>query len=145
MIKKILIKTLIILTLSSFSVLHAIEPCAPELDLTKGKINEISESGSSEKGEVFVFFDQTLSMGGFVMDQPEQDNFYVKIVDDIQQLAENIGSGAIYHSFGSRINPMTDREVSKVKTPDFYKCKGSSVEYSNQTSKIEEIFKIKAE
>ena len=142
MIKKILTKTLIILTFSSFCGLQAIEPCAPEFELTKGKINEISESGSSEKGEVFVFFDQTTSMGGFVMDQPDQENFYVKIVDDIQQLAENIGSNTIYQSFGTGINPMTDREVSKVKTPDFYKCKGSSVACTNQTSKIEEIFKI---
>ena len=68
MIKKILTKTLIILTLSSFCGLQAIEPCAPEFELTKGKVNEISESGSSEKGEVFVFFHQNASMGGFVID-----------------------------------------------------------------------------
>ena len=142
MIKKILTKILIILTFSSFCGLQAIEPCAPEFELTKGKINEISESDSSDKGEVFVFFDQTTSMGGFVMDQPDQENFYVKIVDDIQQLAENIGSNAIYQSFGTGINPMTDREVSRVKTPDFYKCRDTAVQCSNQTSKIEEIFKI---
>ena len=35
-------------------------------------------------------------MGGFVKDQPDQDNLYVKIVDDIQQLAENIGSDSGY-------------------------------------------------
>jgi len=142
MIKKILTKTLLIFTLSSFCGLQAIEPCVPELVLTKEKVNEISESGSSEKGEVFVFFDHTSSMGGFVKDQPEQDNLYVKIVDDIQQLAENIGSNTIYQRFGSGINPMTDSEVSKVKTPDFYKCRGSSVQCSNQTSNIAEIFKI---
>ena len=41
MIKKILTKTLLIFTLSSFCGLQAIEPCVPELVLTKEKVKDL--------------------------------------------------------------------------------------------------------
>lgn len=81
-------------------------------------------------------------MQGFTIDQPGQENLYVNIVDDIQQISENIGSDIVYQNFGTDVNPMEDRDVSKVKTKKFYECSGSSVSCDNQSSKIQEIFKI---
>ena len=58
-------------------------------------------------------------MQGFTIDQPGQNNLYVNIVDDIQQVAENIGTDTTYQKFGSEINTMSDRDVAKVKTLNF--------------------------
>ena len=139
--KKIFFKFLIIF-LSLFSVVvQSAEKCEPDFGINKSSLNQ-NMSKDMEKGEVFVFFDQSTTMQGFTIDQPGQENLYVNIVDDIQQVAENIGTDTIYHNFGSDINPMTDREVAKVKTPKFYECSGSSVSCNNQFSSIKEIFAI---
>ena len=145
MLKKILAQISIILIIFSFNSILATEKCSPDLEMNKGNIGLNSEIDSSEKGEIFVFFDQSTTMKGFTVNQPGQENLYVNIVDDIQQIAENIGSDIIYQNFGNEINPMQDRDVAKVKTPKFYECSGSSVACNNQSSTIQEIFKIAEE
>lgn len=145
MLKKILAQISIILIIFSFNSILAAEKCSPDLEMNKGNTSLNSEIDSSEKGEIFVFFDQSTTMKGFTVDQPGQENLYVNIVDDIQQIAENIGSDIIYQNFGNEIIPMQDRDVAKVKTPKFYDCSGSSVACNNQSSTIQEIFKIAEE
>ena len=39
-------------------------------------------------------------MKGYVNDQPGQKNLYVNVIDDLQQIAENVGSSTYYHAFG---------------------------------------------
>ena len=137
--KKVLTQISIILLVLSISSVQSNEKCSPDFEMSKSSIVNNSQNDSLEKGEVFVFFDQSTTMQGFTIDQPGQENLYVNIVDDIQQIAENIGSDTIYQNFGTEINPMSDREVAKVKTPKFYECSGSSVECNNQFSSIKEI------
>jgi len=134
------ILAILVLTFTTFTVLSE-ENCEPEFELNKSVLNQ-AISKDEEKGEVFVFFDQSTTMQGFTIDQPGQNNLYVNIVDDIQQVAENIGTDTTYQNFGSGINPMSDREVAKVKTPKFYECSGSAVSCNNQFSSIKEIFAI---
>ena len=143
--KKIFIQIFIIFLTLSFSNVYSAEKCEPDFEIKKSTLTQSNENNSSDKGEVFVFFDQSKTMQGFTVDQPGQENLYVNIVDDIQQISENIGSDIIYQNFGTGINPMEDRDVSKVKTKKFYECSGSSVECDNQSSKIQEIFKIAEE
>ena len=140
--KKILtqILAILVLTFTSFTV-HSEENCEPEFELNKSVLNQ-AIAKDEEKGEVFVFFDQSTTMQGFTIDQPGQNNQYVNIVDDIQQVAENIGTDTIYQKFGSEINTMSDKDVAKVKTPKFYECSGSAVSCNNQFSSIKEIFAI---
>mgnify|MGYP000052930525 CR=1 FL=1 len=140
--KKILTQISIILLALSVSSVQSAEKCSPDFVMNKSILNQNNSNSLSEKGEVFVFFDQSTTMQGFTIDQPGQENLYVNIVDDIQQVAENIGSDTIYQNFGSDIKPMSDRDVAKVKTPKFYECSGSSVECNNQFSSIKEIFSI---
>ena len=90
-----------------------------KFEINKSTLTQKNENSSSDKGEVFVFFDQSKTMQGFTIDQPGQENLYVNIVDDIQQISENIGSDVIYQNFGTEIKSMVDREVSKVKTKKF--------------------------
>jgi len=143
--KKIFAQISIILITLLITSVHGAEKCEPEFEINKSALTQKNEDSSSDKGEVFVFFDQSKTMQGFTIDQPGQENLYVNIVDDIQQISENIGSDIIYQKFGTEINPMEDRDVSKVKTKKFYQCSGSSVACNNQSSKIQEIFKIAEE
>ena len=143
--KKIFTQISIILITLLITSVHSAEKCEPEFEINKSTLIQNDENSSSDKGEVFVFFDQSKTMQGFTIDQPGQENLYVNIVDDIQQISENIGSDIIYQNFGTEINPMEDRDVSKVKTKKFYECSGSSVACDNQSSKIQEIFKIAEE
>ena len=143
--KKILTQISIILITLLITSVHGAEKCEPEFEINKSTLTQKNENSSSDKDEVFVFFDQSKTMQGFTIDQPGQENLYVNIVDDIQQISENIGSDVIYQNFGTEINSMVDREVSKVKTKKFYACSGSSVACDNQSSKIQEIFKIAEE
>ena len=115
--KKILtqILAILVLTFTSFAV-HSEENCEPEFELNKSVLNQ-AIAKDEEKGEVFVFFDQSTTMQGFTIDQPGQNNQYVNIVDDIQQVAENIGTDTIYQRFGSEINTMSDRDVAKTFLP----------------------------
>ena len=140
--KKIFIQIFIVLLTLSISNAYSAEKCEPDFELNKATLTQNNENSSSDKGEVFVFFDQSKTMQGFTIDQPGQENLYVNIVDDIQQISENIGSDIVYQNFGTDVNPMEDRDVSKVKTKKFYECSGSSVSCDNQSSKIQEIFKI---
>ena len=140
--KKTFIQIFIILLTLSASNAYSAEKCEPDFEINKSTLTQNNENNSSDKGEVFVFFDQSKTMQGFTIDQPGQENLYVNIVDDIQQISENIGSDIIYQNFGTDVNPMEDRDVSKVKTKKFYECSGSSVSCDNQSSKIQEIFKI---
>ena len=143
--KKTFIQIFIVLLTLSISNAYSAEKCEPDFEIKKSTLTQSNENNLSDKGEVFVFFDQSKTMQGFTVDQPGQENLYVNIVDDIQQISENIGSDIIYQNFGTGINPMEDRDVSKVKTKKFYECSGSSVECDNQSSKIQEIFKIAEE
>ena len=49
---------------------------------------------------------ETASMQGYTKDQPVQNNLYVNVIDDLQQIAENVGSKTYYHSFGKTIKPI---------------------------------------
>ena len=69
--------------ISNFTV--AKEQCSPEYSLPEVQINSTQED-SSDENPVFVYFDGSLSMKGFVVDQPGQKNLYVSIIDDLQQI-----------------------------------------------------------
>ena len=94
--KKIIAKTFIFLIFFSFTNLQSKEFCNPEG--VSVNIPEIAkkENNNGDKGDVFVYFDQSLSMKGYVVEQPGQKNLYVDVIDDVQQIAENIGSDTGY-------------------------------------------------
>ena len=140
--KKIIAKTFIFLIFFSFTSLQSKEYCNPEG--VSVNIPEIAktENNNGDKGDVFVYFDQSLSMQGYVKDQPGQKNLYVNVIDDLQQIAENVGSTTYYHAFGKSIKPLKERDIAKVIKPSFYDCKGATTACNNQESKIELPFKM---
>ena len=129
---------LTITLISNFTV--AKEKCSPEYSLPEAQINS-SQENSDDANPVFVYFDGSLSMKGFVVDQPGQKNLYVSIIDDLQQIAENVGSKTYYHKFGSKVAPIKENEIAMVIKEGFYTCAGNVQECDNQHTAIDLPFK----
>ena len=119
---------------------NAKELCQPELDLATYSETE-AETSSAEKNPVFVYFDGSLSMQGYVKDQPGQKNLYRDVVDDLQQISENVGNKTFYHRFGSKVEPIKENEIAKVTKPGFYICTDSQAKCNNQETRLELPFK----
>ena len=125
-----------------FNTSHAENDCLPSFELAEFPvISKIDENQTSDK-PVFIYFDQSLSMQGYTKDQPGINNFYVNVIDDLQQIAENVGNKTYYHSFGKSIKPIKENKISQVIKPIFYECTDSASECNNQESKIHLPFKI---
>ena len=136
------IRFLAILIISTFSIVEAKDNCAPEFNLAKPtSIVEQENKGNTDKS-VFIYFDQSLSMQGYTKNQPGHNNLYVNVIDDLQQIAENVGSKTYYHSFGKSIVPIKENKISQVIKPSFYVCTNSAAACNNQESKIHLPFKM---
>ena len=133
---------LVILMISTFSIVEAGDNCAPEFNLAKPTSIFQEESKDSTDKSVFIYFDQSLSMQGYTKNQPGHNNLYVNVIDDLQQIAENVGSKTYYHSFGKSIVPIKENKISQVIKPSFYECTGSAADCNNQESKIHLPFKM---
>ena len=132
---------LVILMISTFSAVEAKDNCAPEFNLATPSSIIKQENNNNDKS-VFIYFDQSLSMQGYTKNQPGHNNLYVNVIDDLQQIAENVGSKTYYHSFGKSILPIKENKISQVIKPSFYECTGSAADCNNQESKIHLPFKM---
>jgi len=139
---KNLVKILLVLFIFDYSVSEAKDNCQPEFNLAKPSLNINTSDKEEDKKYTFVYFDQSLSMQGYTKDQPGQKNLYTNVIDDLQQLAENVGDKTFYHSFGEKIVPIKENKISQVITPSFYECSGSTTDCNNQESKIHLPFKM---
>ena len=113
--------------------------CQPEVSLDR--YSEKQDLKEIKKNTVFVFFDGSLSMQGFVNDQPGQKNLYRDVVDDLQQISENVGTKTFYHRFGSSIESIRENEIARVTKPTFYVCEQSQAKCNNQETRLELAFK----
>ena len=132
---------LVILMISTFSAVEAKDNCAPEFNLATPSSIIKQENNNNDKS-VFIYFDQSLSMQGYTKNQPGHNNLYVNVIDDLQQIAENVGSKTYYHSFGKSIVPIKENKISQVIKPSFYECTSSASDCNNQESKIHLPFKM---
>ena len=139
--KRLLGRFFIAFLLVFFTSANAKDSCYPEFEIPKSIMSSQSLEESVDKS-VFIYFDQSLSMQGYTKDQPGQNNLYVNVIDDLQQIAENIGSKTYYHSFGKTITPIAENKISQVIKPGFYECTDAASECNNQESKIHLPFKI---
>ena len=136
-----LAKLLVVIFISVYSAAEAKDNCQPEFNLAKSILNIETSNKEEDKKYTFVYFDQSLSMQGFTKDQPGKKNLYKDVIDDLQQIAENVGDETFYHSFGKKIQPIKESKISQVITPSFYDCSGASTDCNNQESKIHLPFK----
>ena len=132
---RILIRSFVFVLLF-FTNIHAKETCYPEFELEQSAaVEKEKNKNKKEDNPVFIYFDQSLSMQGYTKDQPGVSNLYVNVIDDLQQIAENVGSETYYHSFGKSIIPIKENKISQVIKPGFYECTGAASECNNQESK----------
>ena len=135
-------KYFLLISFLTISVVEAKDECSPEFEITKpNSIIQPTNTDDNEKS-VFIYFDQSLSMQGYTKNQPGQNNLYVNVIDDLQQIAENVGSKTYYHSFGKSIVPIKENKISQVIKPSFYECTNSASDCNNQESKIHLPFKM---
>ena len=122
---------------------YAKERCFPDDLQIKALPSNNKTSSNNEKNPVFVFFDGSLSMEGFVVNQPGQKNKYKELIFDLTNVAENVGSKTLYHRFGKTIQAIDEAEVSRVITPDFYRCpKGAAkCALDNQETRLDMPFR----
>jgi|TARA_B100001964_G_scaffold111966_1_gene124922 hypothetical protein len=123
-------------------LLEGREICNPDFTLDTPTINT-QPSGEKDKKSVHVFFDGSLSMQGFVTNQPGQKNLFVNVIDDLQQIAENVGNKTYYYRFGKTIKAMKEHEVVRVIKPSFYKCPAAATDcvLDNQETRLDLPFK----
>lgn len=121
-----------------FSLANSKTNCKIPNEFTPTKSNFIENIDQKENTDksVFIYFDQSLSMQGYTKDQPGIKNLYINVIDDLQQIAENVGSKTYYHSFGKSVKTIKENQISQVIKPIFYECTSSAQECNNQESRI---------
>ena len=124
-----------------FGISYAKEDCNPEFQLAKfPSIGQVDSE--SEDKPVFIYFDKSLSMQGYTKDQPGVNNLYINVIDDLQQIAENVGNKTFYHEFGKSIKPIKENKISQVIKPIFYECTDAASECNNQNQKFIYLLKL---
>ena len=115
--------------------------CNPP-NFTKVSTNNNKNKVSDSKKNVFVFFDGSQSMDGYVKNQPGEKNIFIDLVDDLTQIAE-IAGPTKYHRFGKRITPIDENQVVQVTKPTFYNCQAgaSDCALDNQETRLDLVFK----
>ena len=51
-------------------------------------------------------------MQGYTVGQPGIKNLYISVIDDLQQIAENVGEKTYYHRFGKNIKSIKENEIA---------------------------------
>ena len=98
-----------------FESAYAKKSCNPEdLQIIAPPTEENSNS-NNEKNPVFVFFDGSLSMEGFVNKQQGQKNIYVDLMRDLTNVAENVGSKTLYFRFGKTSAGINESEIRRLQ------------------------------
>ena len=145
MIKKLSIHVSVLIALIAFCFesAYAKQICNPEDLQIIAPPTEENSSSNNDKNPVFVFFDGSLSMEGFVHKRPGQKNIYVDLMGDLTNVAETVGSKTLYFRFGKTSAGINESEIRRVITPTFYKCPEGAADCAldNQESRLEIPFK----
>lgn len=137
----LLSKVALFILLMSLTTVQSKELCPPGIPKPESQPKSTTEKQNSKENPVFVYFDGSLSMKGFVVDQPGQKNLYRSIIDDLQQIAENVGAKTYYHKFGNEVHAIKGTEAAKATRESFYECDKSVAECDNQHTAIQLPFK----
>ena len=138
---RLLKKIAICILFMSFSTVQSEELCPPAFKQPEFQSESTTQKQNGDENPVFVYFDGSLSMKGFVVDQPGQKNLYVSVIDDLQQIAENVGDKTYYHKFGNEVHAIKGTEAAKATKKSFYECKSSVAKCDNQHTAIQLPFK----
>ena len=138
-INELFINFLIFTALFSFTYLESKETCIPDFVLDTPTIN-VTPLNDTDKNPVYVLFDGSLSMQGFVNPSDQDTNLYVEVMDDLQQIAETIGNETYYLRFGRYVKSIKESEAARATDPSFYICLNKPNCY-NQETRLDEAIK----
>jgi len=136
-INELFINFLIFTALFSFTYLESKETCIPDFVLDTPTIN-VTPLNDTDKNPVYVLFDGSLSMQGFVNPSDQDTNLYVEVIDDLQQIAETIGNETYYLRFGRYVKSITESEAARATDPSFYTCPHDPANCDNQETRLDE-------
>ena len=139
-INKLFINFLIFTVLFSFTYLESKELCIPDFELDTPTIN-VTPLNDTDKNPVYVLFDGSLSMQGFVNPSDQDTNLYVEVIDDLQQIAETIGNETYYLRFGRFVKSIRESEAARATDPSFYTCPHDPENCDNQETRLDEAIK----
>ena len=138
-INELFINFLIFTVLFSFTYSESKETCIPDFVLDTPTIN-VTPLNDTDKNPVYVLFDGSLSMQGFVNPSDQDTNLYVEVMDDLQQIAETIGNEITYLRFGRFVKSISETEAALVTDPSFYRC-FNKPNCDNQETRLDEAIK----
>ena len=138
-INELFINFLIFTVLFSFTYLESKELCIPDFELDTPTIN-VTPLNDTDKNPVYVLFDGSLSMEGFVDPSIQDTSLYVEVIDDLQQIAETIGSEITYLRFGRFVKSISEPEAAAATDPSFYRC-FNKPNCDNQETRLDEAIK----
>jgi hypothetical protein len=139
-INNLFINFLIFSILFSFTYLQSKELCIPDFELDTPTVN-VTPLIDADKNPVYVLFDGSLSMKGFVNPSNQDTNLYVEVIDDLQQIAETIGNETHYLRFGRFVKSITESEAARATDPSFYTCPHNPANCDNQETRLDEAIK----
>ena len=139
-INELFINFLIFTVLFSFTYSESKETCIPDFVLDTPTIN-VTPLNDTDKNPVYVLFDGSLSMQGFVNPSDQDTNLYVEVMDDLQQIAETIGNETYYLRFGRYVKSIRESEAARATDPSFYTCPQDPANCDNQETRLDEAIK----
>jgi len=118
------------------------DKCQPDFTIPSPPNNLTKTSTDIKKNPVYVFFDGSLSMKGYVVKQPPQESIYINLIDQLISAADDLGSTTLYHKFGKRIKPLNEKETERMTQQNGYACADSAeeCELDNQQTRLDKVF-----
>jgi len=93
------------------SIVNSYAACLPT-DFKQPNIPINTSVNENLKDKVYVFYDASLSMGGFTKSQPDEVNLFGPILNSLQQASQSLGTETSYNTFGSRFETIDENRPS---------------------------------
>jgi|TARA_B100001964_G_scaffold110058_1_gene123003 hypothetical protein len=137
-----IIFTSLVVAILFTSALYAKEKCQPNFTVPPPPKILSDVNTNSKKKPVYVFFDGSLSMLGYVVKRPPLENLFPDIIDQLTSAAEDLGSETLYHKFGKNIEMLDERGVEKMSEQGGYTCPDSNLqcEIDNKETRLDKVF-----
>ena len=122
---------------------YPVEKCRPDFTIPPPPKTLVKVSTDIKKNPVYVFFDGSLSMKGFVVKQPPQESIYIDLLDQLISAADDLGSETLFHKFGRKITPLDEKGTEKMTTQGGYDCIEATAvcELDNKETRLDKVFK----
>ena len=119
------------------------DKCQPKFTIPPPPKSLAKVSTDIKKNPVYVFFDGSLSMKGFVVKQPPQESIYIDLLDQLISAADDLGSETLFHKIGRKITQLDERGTQRMTQQGGYDCIDATAacELDNKETRLDKVFK----